>query len=297
MAVFNRQNSWFSTNTLFMFSSKWLSTLFVFAISCLFSAAVWAQTTLEDVVYLKNGSILRGQVMEYDPNANIKVQIKGGSILVYPSSDVLKMEKEAIATPKDNSNTTVTPLETVTTPAVEEPEEIEVWEQHVPEKGLYGTVAVGNIFPNAESWVPLPGFMIDGAIGYRAHHLFGIGAGAGVLLDFTQSFVYGYGTIRGDILNKTFSPYYEVNVGYGLPLSADALMMNGNVQEISVMRGGLYFRPSIGMRFASRNQIHTFVDIGLHMQSAYYEGRTWNNFTFTEEYTFMRASVRVGMVF
>lgn len=277
-----------------MFSTKFLSTLIIFAVSCLFSAAVWAQTTLEDVVYLKNGSVLRGQVLEYDPNVNIKIQIKGGSILVYASSDVLKMEKEPVAAPEKKEEN-VTPIEVVETPA----DEIlmETWEQHVPEKGVYGTVAVGNIFPTLNTWIPLPGFMLDGAVGYRAHHLFSIGAGAGVLLDFTQSFVYGYGTIRGDILNKTFSPYYEINVGYGLPLSMDAPRNTGNVQSVSNMRGGLYFRPSIGMRFASRNQIHTFVDIGLHMQSYYYEGTTWNNFPFTEQYTYMRPSVRVGMIF
>lgn len=272
-----------------MFSAKWLSTFMVFAISCFFSAAVWAQTTLEDVVYLKNGSILRGQVLEYDPSTNIKIQIKGGSILVYASTDVLKMEKEEIVTPEVK----ITPLEIVETPE----EEFEVWEQDVPQKGVYGTLSIGNVFPAINSFVPLPGFILDGSVGYRIHHLFAVGGGGGIMLDFTQSFIYGFATIRGDILNKTFSPYYELNVGYGVPLSTVAPMRGNDIQEVTFMRGGLHLRPSIGMRFASRNKIHTFVDIGLHIQNAYYEGRTWNNFTFIEEYTYMRPSVRVGMVF
>ncbi len=276
-----------------MHTTKWLSTLFIFVISCLLSASLWAQTTLEDVVYLKNGSILRGQVLEYDPSANIKIKIKGGSVLVYASTEVLKMEKEEVT---ESPDVKVVPLEAVE--STETVEAIEVWEQHIPEKGFYGTIAIGNIFPTIESNVPLPGFKLDAATGYRVHHAFGIGVGAGVLLDFTQSFLYGYGTIRGDILNKTFSPYYEINVGYGVPLSENSLFLQQQgVQQIDVMRGGLYFRPSIGMRFGSRNQIHTFVDIGIHMQQAYYEGRTWNNFSYTEEYTYFRPSVRVGMLF
>ncbi|MGH1336469.1 MAG: hypothetical protein ACRBFS_10105 [Aureispira sp.] len=278
-----------------MFSTKWFSTLIIFAISCFLSAAAWAQTTLEDVVYLKNGSILRGQVLEYDPSANIKIQIKGGSILVYASSDVLKMEKETVVAPEEKNPATITPLETVDTPAEEE--EIELWEQDIPEKGIYGTASIGNIFPTINTFVPLPGFTVDGSVGYRIHHLLAVGAGAGVMLDFTQSFIYGFGTIRGDILNKSFSPYYEVNVGYGAPLSEASLGRVGDVQEITTMRGGLYLRPSIGMRFASRNNIHTFVDIGVHIQSVYYEGRTWNNFSYTENYTYMRPSIRIGMIF
>jgi hypothetical protein len=282
-----------------MFINKCLSTLFIFVISCLLGAAAWAQTTLEDVVYLKNGSILRGQVLQHDPNTNIKVKIKGGSILVYESSEVLKIEKEEITT--EPTDIKVIPLEPTVDTAEGAGEDIiiETWEQHVPEPGFYGMVAVGNVFPGPNTnLVPFPGFYIDGMVGYRIHHLFAIGVGAGSLLDFSQSFLYGYGNIHGDILNKTFSPYYNIGVGYGQPLSRNSIgFANSGVQEVTEMRGGIYFRPSIGMRFASRNRIHTFVDIGLYYQKVSYAGRTWNNFSYVEEYTYLRPSIRVGMQF
>ncbi|MFK7799793.1 MAG: hypothetical protein AB8E82_20225 [Aureispira sp.] len=277
-----------------MFLNKWFSTCILFVISCFFSATLWAQTTLEDVVYLKNGSIIRGQVLEYDPSANVKIQIKGGSILVYASSEVTKMEKVEVKTEKEPTNTTVIPLEIIE--SGENTNKV-IWEQHVPAKGMYGTASVGNTLPSRGSFIPLPGFTLDGTIGYRIHHAFAPAIGVGTMFDFTQSFVYTYASIKGDILNKSFSPYYLIDVGYGAPLSTFAPVQRGDVQEVTVMQGGLFMRPSIGFRFASRNKIHTFLDIGVHIQNVYYEGRTWNNFTYTEQYTYIRPSIRVGMTF
>ena len=48
--------------------------LSVVVLICLTTVNTWAQETKEDVVYLENGSVIRGQVMEYDPNGNIKIE-------------------------------------------------------------------------------------------------------------------------------------------------------------------------------------------------------------------------------
>jgi len=47
-----------------------------------------------DVVYLKNGSILKGMIIEQVPNVSLKIQTNGGSIFVYKMEDVEKMTKE-----------------------------------------------------------------------------------------------------------------------------------------------------------------------------------------------------------
>lgn len=52
------------------------------------------QKEKEDVVYLKNGSIIRGQVIEMKPNESIKIQTRDGSVFVYSMNEVLKMDKE-----------------------------------------------------------------------------------------------------------------------------------------------------------------------------------------------------------
>ena len=45
-----------------------------------------------DIVYLKNGSILKGTLMEPDSASQIKLQMKDGSIFVFKLDEVLKVE-------------------------------------------------------------------------------------------------------------------------------------------------------------------------------------------------------------
>ena len=49
---------------------------------------------LLDVVYLKNGSVIKGTIIEQFPNVQIKIQTKDGSIFVYKFEEIEKMTKE-----------------------------------------------------------------------------------------------------------------------------------------------------------------------------------------------------------
>ena len=54
----------------------------------------FAQTSLQDVVYLKNGSIIRGDIIEYAPNDTVKIMTTDGSVFVYDFAQVEKFAKE-----------------------------------------------------------------------------------------------------------------------------------------------------------------------------------------------------------
>jgi TM2 domain-containing membrane protein YozV len=54
----------------------------------------FAQQNYQDVVYLKNGSIIRGVIIEQVPNVSIKIETKDGNVFVYEISQVEKMTKE-----------------------------------------------------------------------------------------------------------------------------------------------------------------------------------------------------------
>jgi len=47
-----------------------------------------------DVVYLKNGSIIKGLIMEQIPNESLKIQTSDGSLFVYKMEEVVKITKE-----------------------------------------------------------------------------------------------------------------------------------------------------------------------------------------------------------
>lgn len=55
---------------------------------------LYSQQQMEDVVYLKDGSIIRGMIVEQIPNVTLKIQTRDGSIFVFPMEKVEKITKE-----------------------------------------------------------------------------------------------------------------------------------------------------------------------------------------------------------
>lgn len=72
---------------------KALMALALFAVGMTAASA----ENLQDVVYLKNGSVIRGIIIEQVPSESIKIQIAGGSVLVLQTDEVSKITKEGIA--------------------------------------------------------------------------------------------------------------------------------------------------------------------------------------------------------
>ena len=51
---------------------------------------------VRDVVYLKNGSIIKGMVIEQIPTESLKIKTSDGSLFVYKMEEVLKIVKEEV---------------------------------------------------------------------------------------------------------------------------------------------------------------------------------------------------------
>ena len=60
------------------------------------SVTTFAQTT-KDVVYLKDGNVIRGQLVEIIPNKQVKIKTADGSLFVYNTNDVARIENAEIA--------------------------------------------------------------------------------------------------------------------------------------------------------------------------------------------------------
>ncbi|MCX6278364.1 MAG: hypothetical protein NT004_09730 [Bacteroidetes bacterium] len=74
-----------------------------FSIVISISIIVFAQQNYQDVVYLKNGSIIRGIIIEQIPNKSIKLETAGKSVFVYQIDEIEKMTKEVSREPLNNS--------------------------------------------------------------------------------------------------------------------------------------------------------------------------------------------------
>lgn len=240
---------------------------------------IQGQARIKDIVYLKDGGVLKGRVLEYNPEETIKIKIVGGSILVYESSKVLKIEQ--IEKKKSRRMSA----------------QKEVPNRHKPsDVGWYHAVA-GELFFYGNM-----GICLMASTGWSFHRMLGIGGGIGAMTwrysgvawvdgrttraDFSYTFVPIYANIRGNFMKTSTSLFYDMNVGYSISLQGD---IGG--------KGGLYLRPSIGVRFSSKVRTHTFLDIGCIIQASNYEYAIMNGGQVVGTKIFYSPSIRVGVVF
>ena len=78
---------------------KFMAFLLLVVSLCFCVSQMLAQTATRDVVHLKNGSIIKGTIIELIPNATVKIQTADGSLFVYTMSEIEKIEKESDTAP------------------------------------------------------------------------------------------------------------------------------------------------------------------------------------------------------
>jgi hypothetical protein len=193
----------------------------------------------EDVIYLKNGSIIRGTLVEQIPNKSYKLETSDGSIFVYEVEEILKITKEVkkIVSKKQNkySNSTV---ESKTS-------------------GYKGYVdGVLGFGLNGGSLIGLQ--MVNGVLISPNFFL-----GLGVAVDrYNTNAQFNMLPIFVDCKyyfnNANFSPFLNAAGGYSPSISS------GN-------SGGVYINPSIGVKIAIPNSKSDFnISFGLKYQQNSY---------------------------
>jgi hypothetical protein len=80
-----------------------LITFLAFAFILTFGNNLIAQTSYQDVVYLKNGSVVKGIIIEQTLNVNLKLKTSDGSLFVFEMKDIEKITKEAVGVNRNDT--------------------------------------------------------------------------------------------------------------------------------------------------------------------------------------------------
>lgn len=161
----------------------------VFILICLLSFDVNAQSQLQEVVYLKNGSIIKGIIIEQVPNVSLKIKTKDGNIFVFKIEEVEKITKEEIEKVSINGS--------------------------LKQKGFLNIDEVGaSLIFNGSKTTPL--FALHTINGYLFNpHVF-LGFGAGIEADEKTAIIPLYLETRTFLSKGAISPYFGLGGGYGL---------------------------------------------------------------------------------
>jgi hypothetical protein len=161
---------------------------------------IYAQNSTVDIIYLKNGSIIKGDVIEFIPNEKVKIQTKDGSIFVYTSSEVEKIIKEP----------------NVIKTNILDSSSIKKNSLSYFKKGFLAITEIGALFADKNGNNNKPDFSFNQIIGSRTNEHFSIGMGAGI--DANKNILYVPITLDTRIyfIKKRITPFLNIAPGYAL---------------------------------------------------------------------------------
>lgn len=238
-----------------------------------FSISLCAQETnrKQDILFLKDGSTLRGTILEQVPDAYVKIKISGGSEveILMDVIEKIKPDNGNYSFTKDGSNYRI--------------------------KGLYKTFHTQAMLGKAGNTDfderLLIGVGSQFEVGYQFNNYFGAGVGVGLNL---YDVVFGdvYVNLRSFLTKGKVSPMVSLDAGYGVPVVLSGI---GNNASQSV--GGWSLRPNIGLRIATRNKSDILLDAGYQFQE-YHQYVNWG-WGSKSEYNiwYKRLSFRIGWSF
>ncbi|MDX2282825.1 MAG: hypothetical protein NW241_01625 [Bacteroidia bacterium] len=214
---------------------------------------------LEDVVYLRSGSVVRGRIVSYVQDQYVKIEILGGSVFVYPMSEVERMTREPAKDPwwidyyalARANNRTLRPIQ-------------------YRDRGIYHGFASGLAF-GQNRWGPAANFQIQYRGGFRfsPHLSTGIVLGLdpypeGVLMIPLMLEVHGDAAKR-----RRTTMHYLAQAGYG----AFSGSLPWNFTEL---RGGPVFHLGFGPKFHTRGRSELAFTVGYKAQRSYQEYQDFN---------------------
>lgn len=225
---------------------KFLSLIFLFS-TIFISHPLSAQTNYEDVVYLKNGSIIRGMIIEQVPNETIKIQTKDLSVFVYKMDEILKITKEELVKAesrpksrrseitqgerKKNGYTNITELTFARS-----------------FENTTSTIYNGNNYYDKETDFDRinngPSFGIQTINGYQFSPYVSAGLGLGFNVYSGLGLMPIFAAVRVNFMKSRLTPFAAIDAGYSYSRKE---IMGGSLASDN--KGGVMVSPAVGVKF------------------------------------------------
>lgn len=276
--------------------------LFTFIAAIFFTITSFAQGNMEDVVYLKDGSIYRGQIQELIPNQSLKIELLGGSVIVLQMNDVTKITKEA----------KVQQYNTYQTSSAVSYKDTTRRQFKYRDKGYFFQSQL--MFENLQGGLRIIN-------GYKFNRFGYLGIGVGVDFLIKDNFVIqnsgnGYADLtgvylplflyhQGDILKKKITPFYTVEAGVaispgGFPFVGQDIYGGGGSRKVAGI-GGLGF----GVKFHTKRRVHFSLLANMNFKAIryneenYYYDEFGNGYSYTNRgmATVLIPGIRFGIGF
>jgi hypothetical protein len=218
-----------------------------------------AQTNKQDVVYLKNGSSIRGKLII--DSTVVKIQTSDNSVWAFNRGDVDSIKKE----PRHARSYLMT-----------------------RQKGYYNvSVAGANIPPPDISTIQ--GLALSMSNGYRFSPYFSVGGVVG--LDVFEQDIYLPVSLecRGEIIRRSATPFWFAQYGYPLIQKLNKSLVSYDPGR-SLAAGG-------GMLFVLSSNVNLVMQLSFKAQKGTYERFSWRRGDYIETIDYRRTCLQIGLQF
>jgi len=197
----------------------------------LITTVSFGQSNYKDVVYLKNGSIIRGTIIEQVPNESIKIETADRSVFVYQMDEIEKLKKKAIQGKSGGSHS-----------------------NSGLQSGYKGIVELGNEINIGDYGIDR--LKLNIIYGYQINPYFYLGFGTGFRFyhDDDAFLLPVFLDFRANFINNKISPYFSLDAGYSF---------NGK-REFDGF--GLLLNPTLGVSFKVSDKSAMNVGLGYEKQ-------------------------------
>lgn len=246
--------------------------IYLFAFLFVFGSSL-AQKNKKEVIYLKNGTVLKGQQTPVDDD---KVVVQSGKNLwVFNYSEIDTITSKPISGAFENEN-----------------------------PGYFLKASAGILAGSSNNSKPTP-FSFDASINFRMLPKWYMGVGAGI--DFLdESYMPVFGNLEFHFRESRFTPFIALQGGYMIPLD-DEVYSGGGVyydympwsssyyyNPVSLeSKGGLMVNPSFGFVSQLNSNLGLMLAFGYRYHEVNFKGD--NHYQLDREYN--RLSIRMGILF
>ena len=232
----------------------------------LFASAAFIFAQDVDHVYLKNGSVIRGNIQEIEPVEHVKIQDLCGNLWYYKITDVEKITSEPF---QNNLKSNKESLDFNT--------------------GFVNITSLGFLAGSSNNMQVAP-FSLLMVNGWR--NSLGLFTGIGMGIEFLSANYFPiFLDLRYDLRGEDVVPYVMVKGGYTLPLASD----RSEYDIETSYSGGPLAGIGVGLKIKSRT--HFAWDVGIlyrYQQTSYMETYGWNEQEYDYKDIYNRIEIRLG---
>jgi len=230
----------------------------------------FARKGKKDIIYLKNGSVINGEIISLLPSGQVKIRTKDNSLWVFESSQIDSISRTGKVAGQIRS-------------------------------GYINTTEAGILAGNSDNKYAAP-FTIMNINGWQFKNRFSVGAGAGIEF-FSETYLPVVADFRYYLKRQGVNPFFGIQGGYNFALdkpdmqyvydySSNLIRPPGNTLEMKA-KGGLLINPSVGICTSLNENLGLAFSAGYRIMRHRYIRE--DDYKFDIDYN--RLSIKIGLIF